>query len=115
MAQHPLVKRVSENSEIRLQGTQTPVPSWGLDRIDQRDPPLNNAYTYEFTGATVHIYIIDSGIRATHQEFAGRIGNGFDATDNGALTASLRPAPPARASSLGSAPVCCLGSAITSS
>ena len=69
------------NMHRRLE-TQTNPPSWGLDRIDQKKLPLNNAYQYNFTGAGVHIYIVDTGIRLQHQEFAGRVGNGRDTIDN---------------------------------
>lgn len=55
--------------------------SWGLDRIDQRTLPLNNLYNSAVTGAGVHAYIIDTGIRATHQEFSGRMGAGYDFID----------------------------------
>ena len=55
----------------------------GLDRIDQRDLPLNNTYNYNQTGAGVHAYIIDTGMRATHQQFTGRVGNGFTAVNDG--------------------------------
>jgi subtilisin family serine protease len=65
-----------------LHAVQTPTPSWGLDRIDQRNLPLNQAYEYLNDGSGVHAYVIDSGIRATHNEFSGRVGNGFDFIDN---------------------------------
>ena len=55
--------------------------SWGLDRIDQRTLPLNNLYNSAVTGTGVHAYIIDTGIRATHQEFSGRMGAGYDFID----------------------------------
>jgi subtilisin family serine protease len=59
-------------------------PPWGLDRIDQRTLPLNGRYDYgESTGAGVRVYIVDTGVRGTHNEFAGRIVPGyspFDAT-----------------------------------
>jgi len=48
-------------------------PQWGLDRIDQRELPLDNSYGYSSDGTGVDIYVIDSGIRSDHVEFTGRI------------------------------------------
>ena len=48
-------------------------PPWGLDRIDQGSLPLNSRYSYDSTGTGVTAYIVDTGIRSTHREFAGRI------------------------------------------
>ncbi len=62
--------------------TQTGTP-WGLDRIDQRDLPLDARYTYSETGNGVNIYVLDSGIRLSHIEFAGRAFSGFTAIDDG--------------------------------
>lgn len=56
-----------------------------LDRIDQQTLPVNNIYNYTFTGAGVHAYVMDGGIRTTHQEFLtngalpSRATNDFDA------------------------------------
>ncbi|HAJ38063.1 MAG TPA: hypothetical protein DCL15_20520 [Chloroflexi bacterium] len=57
-------------------------PPWGLDRLDQRTLPLDTLYTYSATGSGVHAYIIDTGIRAAHVEFSGRIGSGRDFVDD---------------------------------
>lgn len=58
-------------------------PTWGLDRVDQRNLPLDASYTYDSDGSGVHVYVIDTGIRATHVEFTGRIKTGFTAINDG--------------------------------
>jgi subtilisin family serine protease len=47
--------------------------TWGIDRVDQRTLPLSGSFSYSSSGAGVKAYVIDSGIRPTHQEFAGRV------------------------------------------
>lgn len=78
LLEDPRVAFIEEDSLVSLATTQS-MPPWGLDRIDQRTLPLNDQFTYNASGSGVHIYIIDTGIRVTHQEFTGRIGNSFDA------------------------------------
>jgi subtilisin family serine protease len=78
----PRVAYVEPDQVFHTLATQSPA-TWGLDRVDQRDLPLNNTYTYNQTGQGVQAYIIDTGIRASHQEFAGRIGNGFTSVNDG--------------------------------
>jgi subtilisin family serine protease len=58
---------------------QSPVPSWGLDRIDAVDVPLDNRYSYRSSGSGVRVYVIDTGIRADHVDLAGRVGSGWNA------------------------------------
>jgi len=82
LANEPHVELVEQDQIMTANVTQSPA-TWGLDRIDQRNLPLNNSYTYNFTGAGVHAYIIDTGIRVSHQQFAGRTGNGFTSINDG--------------------------------
>jgi subtilisin family serine protease len=82
LAADPTVDYVEQNHIFSIDATQTPA-TWGLDRIDQANLPLNNSYTYPTTAANVHAYIIDTGIRRTHAQFTGRVGNGFDAVTAG--------------------------------
>jgi hypothetical protein len=81
--QNPEVLLVQPNGIVTISGTQAPAPSWGLDRIDQRNLPLDNSFTYANDGTGVHEYTIDTGILLTHNDFTGRVGNGFDAITSG--------------------------------
>ena len=76
LSQDDRVAFVEEDSVVEAIATQNN-PPWGLDRIDQRHRPLNATYTYTSTGAGVNAYIIDTGIRRTHTQFAGRMGAQF--------------------------------------
>ncbi|MEJ3744286.1 S8 family peptidase [Actinomycetes bacterium KLBMP 9797] len=71
----PDVAYVTPNHRFTLDVAQTPA-TWGLDRVDQRDRGLDNVYDHNRTGAGVTVYVIDSGIRATHVEFGGRVAGG---------------------------------------
>ena len=57
---------------VSVADTQASPASWGLDRIDQTALPLSGSYSYPSSASTVHAYIIDTGIRFTHQTFGGR-------------------------------------------
>ena len=79
---HPSVAYVEEDARVAVTTTQSGA-TWGLDRIDQRDRPLNGTYTYTPTGAGVRAYVIDTGIRFAHADFGGRATSGYDAIDGG--------------------------------
>ena len=82
LANDSRVAFVEEDGVMEASAAQTNA-TWGLDRVDQRTLQLNKTYQYNQTGSGVHAYVIDTGLRATHVEFKGRIGNGFSAVSDG--------------------------------
>ncbi|HEX5586776.1 MAG TPA: S8 family serine peptidase [Acidimicrobiia bacterium] len=83
LAHNPHVVAIEPDAVVTAQTTQANPPSWGLDRIDQHPLPLDTGYSYGDTGAGVTAYIVDTGIRATHTDFTGRVGSGFSAISDG--------------------------------
>lgn len=82
LAKDPRVAYVEEDGVVHAIATQNNA-TWGLDRIDQRDLPLSTTYTYNTTASNVRAYIIDTGIRSTHNEFGGRVLGGYTAISDG--------------------------------
>ncbi len=74
----PRVAYIERDQVAHAAGTQASPPSWGLDRIDQRQRPLDQSFAYNQTGAGVDVYVIDTGIRASHVDFGGRVVAGVD-------------------------------------
>ncbi|GGT09762.1 hypothetical protein GCM10010286_39070 [Streptomyces toxytricini] len=83
LAADPAVGTVVQNKRFTVNETQQNPPSWGLDRIDQTETAGDSKYTYPDNGGEgVTAYVIDTGVRITHKDFAGRASHGFDAVDN---------------------------------
>lgn len=74
------VRVTSISHDIKVNINETVVPgSWGIDRSDQRDLPLDNLYTYDYTALGVPVFIADTGIRYSHEQFGGRAEFFYDA------------------------------------
>ena len=61
--------RDTENAikQVDLPSNQ-PDNLWNLDRLDQRDNQLDGQFNPEATGKNVVVYVIDTGIRYSHNE-----------------------------------------------
>ncbi|WP_263107172.1 S8 family peptidase [Kitasatospora sp. DSM 101779] len=83
VAADPAVAYVEQDAVQHRSSIQQDPPSWGLDRIDQRDLPLDHRYSYTTTAANVTVYLVDSGLRITHGQFQGRASIGVDEVGDG--------------------------------
>lgn len=83
MKKNPQVLSVENDTVVNIDATTQTNADWGLDRIDQKALPLNSTYSYSQTGTGTTAYIVDTGILSTHQEFSGRVLNGYTAISDG--------------------------------
>ncbi|MER5213406.1 S8 family peptidase [Streptomyces sp. NPDC002838] len=82
LAADPAVASVEQDQRVQLADTTQSNAPWGLDRVDQTSLPLSGTYTYpDSAGSGVTAYVIDTGVRITHQQISGRATNGYDAVD----------------------------------
>ena len=80
------VEAIELDGVVTVSDSQPSPPSYGIDRIDQRNLPLSGSYTYSSQGSGVTAYIIDTGIRATHADFGGRVQPGVNTVDGSPST-----------------------------
>ncbi len=81
LAKDPRVASVEQDVLVAATSTQSD-PSWSLDRIDQSNRLPSGTYDYDTDAHNVNIYVLDSGVRATHAEFGGRVKSGPPPTDD---------------------------------
>jgi subtilisin family serine protease len=82
----PSVALVEPDQVMSLVTTESNA-TWGIDRIDQHSLPLDQSYTYNADGSGVTVYIIDTGINFTHNEYVGRASTGIDEVTSGGTAA----------------------------
>lgn len=84
LAKNSAISAVVRDLPVQLFDTQSPVPSWGLDRIDQQGYGLDNKFNYPTNGGSgVKVYVVDTGVQADLPNFQGRVTAGYDATGSG--------------------------------
>ena len=76
------IEGVEHIGRDRLVSIEQGALSWGQDRIDQRNPEPDGKYNSNFSGRGVSVYVVDTGIRITHQDFSGRASVAYDAVDD---------------------------------
>ncbi|MDE2022600.1 MAG: S8 family peptidase [Gammaproteobacteria bacterium] len=77
LSRDPRVAYVEQAQHFQISGIQY-APDWGLDRMDQRALPLENAYRHRGDGSSAYVFVVDTGIRLSHLDFGGRAIAGYD-------------------------------------
>jgi subtilisin family serine protease len=79
------VRYIEKDGPVHIAAEQSGA-TWGIDRVDQRDLPLNGKYNYPDTGAVVRAYVIDTGVLSGHNEFTGRVLDGHSVINDNLRT-----------------------------
>ena len=80
---NPNVDFVEQDQTVSLSQVTQDQATWGLDRIDQADRPLDTQYHFNGNGAGVTAFLIDTGLRSDHVEFTGRAKPGYTVINDG--------------------------------
>jgi subtilisin family serine protease len=107
LAKDPRIESIEPNPVIHLatnqqtlmdpQGTENAFYLWHLDRIDQTKLPLDGWYTYYVTGATVQVWILDTGVWGQSADFGnngGQISIEEDCTSGTCVLPQCPSVPP---------------------
>ncbi|XP_071485728.1 aqualysin-1-like [Diadema antillarum] len=81
-----IVRSLAAVEYVEQDGVYRTQVTWGLDRIDQRDLPLDDTYTTTKTGSGYTVWVIDTGVHDTHINFGGRAEQVVDCTDASSQT-----------------------------
>lgn len=76
LAEDPAVEYVAEDAVLKVAATQSGLNQsgqWGLDVLDDRTFAGDQTFEYVEDGTGVDVYVFDTGIRKSHNEFA-RLG-----------------------------------------
>ena len=101
---NPNVNYVEQDQTVSLNQVASPQQqaTWGLDRIDQADRPLDSQYSYTQTGAGVYVAVLDTGLAPNWKDYfpaarvAAHLGKGFVQSVSAKITLSLKSPPNGR-------------------